>query len=188
MKEVKTSYNLFLPFESDNEIKDRLKTSLPHFNNPVTDNERLLNYQYEYLVNDSRIAEQKLWTNFYNLCERMVKREKNLKKIYMDFEDIEIKAGIACDYFMRRYSEHKKISNEVYFVNNFIAASYDAMRHAVYHPEENDFFLDKCRAYQSDDEEYNAYEVLCTMATDLSQPKKETVAVVTDDPCQLTLF
>ena len=143
MREVTRVFNTWLEFESEEERKKRL--NLPHFDNPNTDNERLSNYQYDYIMHGDRKAEGLLWLEFEKICRRWIKRESKLNNIFMNSDDIEIKGGIACDYVMRRYKEHLKLYNSYYIIKDFVSAAHDAMIHAVYHPEENDFILDKVK-------------------------------------------
>lgn len=183
MREIIQDYNLWLEFETKEEKLKRL--NLPFYKKPSNDNEKMCNWQYEYLMNNSRVAEAKLWTGFYDLCIKAVKKEQKIRGFFADSEEIDIKAGIACDYVMRRYIEHSKSKNEIYFITNFISAAHDGMVHAVYHEEENDFILDKCKTL-------NGKPVSALKEIDFSilksEKKSENKNQIAEDPGQLLLF
>ena len=77
--------------------------NLPHFDAPENDNERLLNYQYDFIVNGS----QKAWGNLWKLTEatagRMLANVCKLRNIHFSREEWEDKRAEAVMYLLRRY-------------------------------------------------------------------------------------
>lgn len=138
MKSVKKFFNYFLDF-SENELP-----TIPKGNINGTDNEKCCYFQYEYLINNNEKCFVNLWKLFTLLCKRAVKKEVRLKRFFLDNEEVQYKADIACEYTLRRYRSYKQ-EGKTYFITNFITAAYSAVMHALYSEDENDLFLSLCK-------------------------------------------
>lgn len=142
MKTARKVYNYWLEFES----QDEKKMCVPRVEIEHTDNDRLINLQWAFLVNSDKQAFAKLWQSFTTLCRKIVKKETKSKRFFLDKDEAEYKAQVASEYVMRRYKMYEIEKNEIYIVTNFIASAYHAVQHALYSDTENDFFLEKCKA------------------------------------------
>ena len=128
-----------MPFESEEEKLQKVPNAPK---NPITDNEKCLFYQWHYLVKKDMNACLKLWLLFTALCKRAVRKESKRRGIYLDEEELQYKADIACEYSLRRYEKYRREQGEVYFIQNFIAEAYNATTHA-FSESECDIALDR---------------------------------------------
>ena len=76
---------------------------LPHFEAPQNDNERLLNYQYDFLVNGSQEAWRNLWELTSATAGRMLAHGCKQRNIHFSKEQWEDKRAEAVMYLLRRY-------------------------------------------------------------------------------------
>lgn len=76
---------------------------LPHFEAPQNDNERLLNYQYDFLVNGSQEAWRNLWELASATAGRMLAHSCKQRNIHFSKEQWEDKRAEAVMYLLRRY-------------------------------------------------------------------------------------
>ena len=110
---------------------------LRRFDNPVNDNERLFNLQYEYLTTGSLKAWQDMFQLFYKVCGNVIKRFKRENKIsILTREEFQEKQIIACEYVMRRFKAKKyKYGYEdapgYYIKTNWIEAAKMGVIHAI---------------------------------------------------------
>lgn len=77
--------------------------NLPHFDDPQNDNERLLNYQYDFLVNGSQEAWRNLWELTSATAGRMLAHGCKQRNIHFSKEQWEDKRAEAVMYLLRRY-------------------------------------------------------------------------------------
>lgn len=111
---------------------------LKHFENPKNDNEKLLNYQYEFLV----LGSKKAWDNLFILAtkvaQRIVVKQIKEKHLAIDVIDIPEKVSVAVVYIMRRYK------NDSGWVvrNNYISAIKSGVIHALYYRKKIDEVTD----------------------------------------------
>lgn len=68
-----TDEQLLLPFDEVQVIQQ--VAPIPHFENPSNDNERLLEYQYQYKVNGKREALAALYILGCEVCEKFISVE-----------------------------------------------------------------------------------------------------------------
>lgn len=108
-------------------LEARQKLVLPYFDNPQNDNERLLNYQYEYLKNNDNKAWGELITLAFIVAKRLVWKWMKVKKIALDDIEQDEKTSIAVEYVLRRYKTHVGY----YIEKNYISALKDGVRHAM---------------------------------------------------------
>lgn len=76
---------------------------LPHFEAPQNDNERLLNYQYDFLVNGSQEAWRNLWELTSATAGRMLAHGCKQRNIHFSKEQWKDKRAEAVMYLLRRY-------------------------------------------------------------------------------------
>lgn len=95
--------------------------ALPYFQNPVSDHERLFNYQYEYKHGDQQ-ALGKMYLLSISVCKNIIKSYAQKKKDMPKLSaiDREIKATDAASYFIEQYIKrpgfmrHKSILSYLY--------------------------------------------------------------------------
>lgn len=92
---------LLLRFDTDGRIV--LGEELPHFENPKNDNERLLNYQYDWLVHKDPEAWEKLWLLSCTVAKRMIMAMARKKGFSLSQEHLQDKVENAVIYILRRY-------------------------------------------------------------------------------------
>ncbi len=80
--------------------------NLPYFEHPKNDNERLLNYQYDFIVNGSQEAWCGLWKLTTKVVGLMLAKECKERKIFFDHEEWKDKKSEAVIYILRRYKTH----------------------------------------------------------------------------------
>ncbi|MGP1368050.1 MAG: hypothetical protein ACTTKX_02165 [Treponema sp.] len=111
---------------------------LPFYENPETDEQRLMTAQHDFLLFNSTKAWQELWTLTITVAGRAIAAERKKKKFYLSADDKADKQIDAAEYLLRRY---KTIRG--YFVRgNFIAAIIDSVRHVLYYQSESDKLVD----------------------------------------------
>lgn len=89
---------LLLPFGDTGTPPDLLR-----FPDPKNDNEKLLNYQYEWLVHKDAKAWEALWILSRQIARRMILTLAKKKGFVMDPLTLEDKADDAIIYILRRY-------------------------------------------------------------------------------------
>lgn len=77
--------------------------NLPRFDAPQNDNEKLLNYQYDFLVNGSQEAWGNLWKLTETIAGRMLAHSCKLRNVHFSHEEWEDKRAEAVMYLLRRY-------------------------------------------------------------------------------------
>ena len=77
---------------------------IPYVAEPVTNGDLLINYQYDYLVNHSTEAWNKLWELSFGICKNFVKLFADRK---LDEEDIIDYAIAGAEQVLRRYYKNK---------------------------------------------------------------------------------
>lgn len=88
---------------------------LPHFEAPQNDNERLLNYQYDFLVNGDQEAWRNLWELTSATAGRMLAHGCKQRNIHFSKEQWEDKRAEAVMYLLRRYRTRPGYRIEAYF-------------------------------------------------------------------------
>lgn len=109
-------------------LEARKKLELKYYPEPKNDNERLMNYQYEYIKNGSEEAWGKLITLSFEVTKKLIWRWMSEHKAgYLDEIDQDEKTSIAVEYVLRRY-----INNIGYSIKkNFITALNEGVKHAM---------------------------------------------------------
>ena len=92
---------LLLRFDSDG--KTVSSEGLPHFDDPKNDNERLLNYQYDWLVHRNPEAWEKLWLLSCTVARRMITAMARKKGFKLSEATLHDKVENAVIYVLRRY-------------------------------------------------------------------------------------
>lgn len=81
----------------------KLITGLPYYDNPVTDNDRLINYQYDWLINGNKESWDKLFVLSYSIIKNLIKSYTRDKHKYLDKSEQAEKASEAALYVFRRF-------------------------------------------------------------------------------------
>lgn len=110
------------------------KMKLPYFENPKNDNERLLNFQHDYIKNKDQKAWGELLTLSFIVAARIVRKEVYENKLPYDEVDQDEKTSIAVEYVLRRYK--KNIG--WYVSKSYISALKKGVIHAIYYQTKKD--------------------------------------------------
>lgn len=91
--------------ELPNEEAEKPKPALPHFDNPKCDNERLLNYQWEYKEYGDKSALNAMYQLGYKIALKFInaKAQKNRHIADLCRSDKEEKAHNAATYIVEQY-------------------------------------------------------------------------------------
>lgn len=123
-------------------LEARKQLKPPHYDEPKNDNERLMNYQYDYIVNGSEEAWGKLIELSFVVTKRLVWRWLKAKKMHLDDIDQDEKTSIAVEYVLRRY----KTRIGYCVTKNFFTALQNGVEHAMLYKtkidEETDYLED----------------------------------------------
>ena len=91
---------LLFDFTSDGGAVPR---NLPYFPDPKDDNQKLLNYQHDWLLRNDEEAKTKLWVLAEKVALRMIKAQEKRKGFRLDPDRRRDKAMDALVYVFRRY-------------------------------------------------------------------------------------
>ena len=128
-------FELFTKQDAESETGDL--SPLPRFTSPETDNEKLLNYQYEFYRKDKQKALEKMYALSLAICRRMVNQYMQSKKVY--FSDADEKAHDASMYVLTRFMK----PNSTYAIRkSFIAALHHAVLYTLCHRRKVDLIVD----------------------------------------------
>ena len=81
------------------------KRNLPYFDTPRDDNQRLLNYQHDWLTNGDEKAWEKLWELARKVARRMIRAQQKKKGFRLDRLDEDDRVDTAVIYVLRRYRD-----------------------------------------------------------------------------------
>lgn len=89
---------------------EKPKPALPHFDEPQNDNERLLNYQWEYRERGDARALKKMYSLGYTVAMKYIetKAKGNRHVKGLCWSDKEEKAHNAIAYILTRYGTHRE--------------------------------------------------------------------------------
>ena len=88
----------------EQEEKARLaKRVLPFYPHPRDDNQRLLNYQHDWLIKQDPEAWRKLWNLARKVARRMIQGQEHRKGFALDRFALEDRVDTAVTYVLRRY-------------------------------------------------------------------------------------
>ena len=111
---------------------------LPHFPEPCTDGERLMNAQYDFLLFNSAKAWRELWTLTLTVAGRIIEAERKKNGFYLSADEKADKQMEAAEYLLRRYKTKRG-----YFVRaGFINAIRHSVQHALYYRTESEKLID----------------------------------------------
>lgn len=113
------------------EIKRSLiqaSSTLPYYDNPVNDNELLLNYQHDWLVHDDFAARQKMFELGYKVMQRLLWRK--MKKGGLEYLDKEQQGDIVSNAFVYVF---RRFDYGYCVTKNFLTVLNDGLRHALYY-------------------------------------------------------
>ena len=106
---MQTAIPVQLEFDFDELPKEEPKPALPHYAAPKCDNERMLNYQYEYKEHGSETALNSMYTLGYEIALKYIakkaKGNRNIARLSVD--EKEEKAHNAITYIIARYLKVK---------------------------------------------------------------------------------
>lgn len=100
---------------------------LPYYQDPKNDNEKMFNYQYEYLKNNDEDAWGKMIELAFKITKRLVWQWMKKNKVRLDSIEQDEKTSVAVEYVLRRYK--KNVGYCVY--KNFITALNEGVKHAM---------------------------------------------------------
>lgn len=129
--ELKTVENKNRQIATANETEKRRKVyavaKLPFFEVPADDNEKLLNFQYDWLKNGSCSAQEKLFVLGYECLRRILWHEMKKRKMHLTKEEQDDKVLTAFEYVFRRYSR----KDGYVVLKNYISVLKGGIRHAL---------------------------------------------------------
>lgn len=125
--------------QSNSAGQDRAKehAELLHYENPRNDNERLMNFQYEWLVNKNENARAQMFNLAFVVTRRILWREKKRRRLYLgkDAEDELVSAAFF--YVFRRLEK----GNVCIAKKNWIVTLSHGVQHALGYRTAKDFDL-----------------------------------------------
>ena len=113
-------------------LEARKNLVLPHYEEPKNDNERLMNYQIEYITTNSALAWGKLIELSFVVTKRLIWLWMKKHKTKLDEIEQDEKTSIAVEYVLRRY----KTRVGWCVTKNFITALNDGVKHAMLYTTE----------------------------------------------------
>lgn len=129
---------LLLPFDFEEPKIDL--ASIPHYDAPQDDNERLLEYQYQYKVNGKRQALADMYRLGVEVCKKMISQKamsnKHVKKLNAD--EREEKAIDATNYIIMRLINRPGW----YIKTSFTAYLYLRLLHELFYRRKVDEIVD----------------------------------------------
>ena len=122
--------------ELPNEEAEKPKPAMPHFDNPKCDNERLLNYQYEYKEHGDKSALNSMYALGYKIALKYIstKAQKNRYIAELCRSDKEEKAHNAITYIIARYLRVKDFA----ISESFTAYLYLRVQHELFYTRKVD--------------------------------------------------
>ncbi len=111
---------------------------LPHYPEPKSDNQRLLNYQYEYKVKGDTAALNRMYKLGCKIAGRFIKTEAEARGFCLCASDREEKAHNAITYIIARYLRVQDFA----ITESFTAYLYLRVKHELYHQRKVDKIID----------------------------------------------
>ena len=127
-----------LEFKFDDKA-EKQKPALPHFDNPKCDNERLLNYQWEYKNGDQN-ALNSMYTLGFKIALKYIstKAQKNRHIAELCRSDKEEKAHNAITYIIARYLRVKDFA----IMESFTGYLFLRIKHELFYQRKVDKIVD----------------------------------------------
>ncbi|MGP1459924.1 MAG: hypothetical protein ACTTKL_11580 [Treponema sp.] len=127
--------------------------TLPYFDNPSDDGERLMNAQHDFLLFNSEKAWRELWTLTVTVAGRIISAERQKNKFYLSADEKADKQMEAAEYLLRRYRTRCG-----YFIRaNFISAVKQSVYHALYYRNEGEKLVDFIAIEKMENIPYNNF-------------------------------
>lgn len=106
LKQLTTLYNAVQKKKRQELVTElRRELDLVHFDEPKTDNDVMLNLQYEYLRNGSEEAKAQLWSMAYKMASNILHGYLARKKLHISEDEKDEKIGLAVIDVMKRYEK-----------------------------------------------------------------------------------
>lgn len=123
--------------EFDFELPSKL---LPYYPEPINDNQRLLNYQYDYKIKGDAKALNKMYVLGCKVAKRFIKTEAKARPpvAQLGESDREEKAHNAITYIIARYLRVKDFAIK----ESFTAYLYLRIKHELYYQRKVDKIVD----------------------------------------------
>lgn len=134
-----TDEQLLLPFDFGLKAREDF-ANIPHYDAPQDDNERLLEYQYQYKINGKRQALADMYRLGVEVCKKMISQKatsnKHIKKLNAD--EREEKAIDATNYIIMRLMNRP----DWYIKTSFTAYLYLRLLHELFYRRKVDRIID----------------------------------------------
>lgn len=124
MSEIKTTHDR-------NDLATR---PLPHYPEPKSDNQRLLNYQYEYKIKGDTAALEGMYNLGCKIAGRFINAEAEARGFYLCASDREEKARNAITYIIARYLRVKDFA----ITKSFTGYLFLRIKHELYYQRKVD--------------------------------------------------
>lgn len=130
----------YLPFEELTRPPiPKAEKKLPHFDNPMNDNQRLMEYQYQYRHGRPQ-ALAEIFRLSYEICYKMINKETNRNRHIKDLSERqrEEKASDAASYIIEMYLKE----SDWCITKSFIGYLYLRVQHELYYHRKVDEIVD----------------------------------------------
>lgn len=108
-------------------------SSLPHYDRPENDNQRLLNLQRRFLVSNDQRAWEEMWRRCLVIAGKLITIEKKQKGLHFSDEDMYDKEMDAVSYVLRRYRKKRDDGHIWHVKKSFMNAIRGGVLHALYY-------------------------------------------------------
>lgn len=123
--------------EEDEKRRERNRqsdlSSLPHYDRPENDNQRLLNLQRRYLLSGDQRAWAEMWTRCLDIAGKLITIEKKEKGLHYTRDELYDKKMDAVSYVLRRYSKKRDDGHIWHVKKSFMNALRGGVLHALYY-------------------------------------------------------
>lgn len=126
----------------------RVLEAYPYKPSPVTENDALVNAQYEYLMRGDRLSFGVLWSKFRTMCYKMINTILMRKHKCIGRDNEEDAIECAAEYVMKRYSKWRRVYGREYVIRDFTQQAKFAAMHALWSTSERDMFAEMCNSLE----------------------------------------
>lgn len=123
-------------------LEARKSLVLLHYDSPQNDNELLMNYQYQFLMNDDQTAWGKLIDLAFIVTKRLVWKWMKANKLKLDDIAQEERVSDAVFYVLRRYKTNVGYAVQKNYIHALELGVHHAMQYQTKLDEKTDLFAD----------------------------------------------
>lgn len=129
---------LFLfPLPEPDEYETPGLDEVPYVEHPETDNDVLINYQYDYFQGNQNVLNQ-IYTVSVQVCRKLIKAERKKKGFVLSVDEVKEKAHNAAVYLVVQYKTRRN-----FLIRESVTAYlYLRVRHELYYRRRCDMIVD----------------------------------------------